>query len=261
MLALLFPDGSTMFLDVVTNFSKARSSSISSHQVDSSSVITDHVAKQNVNLSIRAIISAADFNSSITYPEQLLNPEEAGAPRLETNPVDGAVINSVSSLLDYLPSSIQNIIGGQDNSSVTLDPFRGYSHVAARNRLQDAWDRSELITILDYDVDIATGRSVSITSIQNCIMTRFEDVEQVETGDSLVANLSFEQVRFSYIKEVDVQITQQVPSASIADEAAAEDDLGDQTSTGETQGTQRTIEQLADFIFSDQGITGTGSLF
>lgn len=251
MLALLFPDSSTLFLDVVTNFSKARSSSVSSHPVDASSVIADHVSKQNPNYSIRAIISAADFHTTYTRPEELLEPEEADAPRIDdtyNNPVDGAVITSPSQLLDYLPSSIQNIVGGQDNSSVTLDPFRGYSHQVARDRLQNAWDNSELITILDYDYDIQNGRSVSVRSVQNCIMKRFEDVEQVQTGDSLVANLSFEQVRFAYLKEVDVQITQQVPSEEVSDEAAGEDDLGDQTSVGEQSGTQRVGEQVDLFL-------------
>lgn len=247
MLALLFPDSSTMFLDVVTNYSKARSSNVSTHPVDASSVIADHVSKQNPNFSIRAIVSAADFHTTYTRPGNLLEPEEEGAPRIGdayNNPVSGAVLTSPSQLLDYLPSSIQNIIGGQDTSSVSLDPFRGYSHQVARDRLQDAWDNSELVTILDYDYDIQTGRSVSVRSIQNCIMTRFEDVEQVETGDSMVANLSFQQVRFAYLKEVDVQISQQVPSGGVSDEASGEDNYGDQTSTGERLSTSRYGEDV-----------------
>lgn len=252
-LALLFPDsGDVLFLDVVTNYAKTRASNISSHPIDASSIITDHVSKANPSFSLRAIISAADFNSSITFPEELLEPEEAGAPRLETQPVDGAVITSPSQLLDYLPAPIQNIVGGQDVSSVTLDPFRGYSHETARDLLTRVWDNSELITVLDYNYDIQTGRSVSVRSYPNCLITRFEDTEDVDTGDSLVVNLTMEQARFAYLKEVDVQISQQVPSASVADEAASEDDLGDQTSVGEAAANESTT--FADFVESPEGL-------
>lgn len=252
-LALLFPDsGDVLFLDVVTNYAKSKSSNVSSHPVDASSQISDHVSKANPSFTLRAVISAADFNSSIGFPEELLNPEESGAPRLETRPVDGAVISSPSQLLDYLPGSIQNIIGGQDNSSVTLDPFRGYSHETARDLLNRVWDNSELITVLDYNYDIQTGRSVSVRSYPSCLITRFEDTEDVDTGDSVVVNLTMEQARFAYLKEVDVQISQQVPSAGVADEAAGEDDLGDQTSNGEAAASESTT--FADFVESSEGL-------
>lgn len=252
-LALLFPDtGDTLFLDVVTNYAKTKASNVSSHPIDASSLIVDHVSKANPSFSLRAVISAADFNSSITISEGLLNPEEPESPRIETSPVNGAVLTSPSQLLDYLPSSIQSILGGQDTSSVGLDPFRGYSHEEARDLLNRVWEKSELITVLDYNYDIQTGRSVSVRSYPNCLITRFEDTEDVDTGDSMVVNLTMEQARFTYLKEVDVQISQQVPSAGVADEAAAEDDLGDQTSNGEAA--EQESSTFADFVESQEGL-------
>lgn len=250
-LALLFEDESVMYLDVVTNYSKSKSSRISNHPIDASSVITDHVSKSNPNISVRAIVSAADFNTTYTRAAEILNGDEENPPVDEdyNNPVDGVSISSPSRLLDFLPDSLQNIFGQSQTSSVSSDPFRGYSHQTARDRLNEAWDKSELITILDYDFDIQTGRSVSVRSFEDCLITRFEDVEDVGTGDSLTANLTFQKVRFAYLKEVDVQISQQTPSEEVSDSAAGEDDYGDQTSEAESQ--SRTF---ADFVESADGL-------
>lgn len=250
-LALLFENNDTMYLDVVTNYSKSKSSSISNHPIDRSSVITDHVSKSNPNISVRAIVSAADFHNTGTRPSELLDGTE-DTPPLDSEyniPVEGITITSPSRLLDFLPDSIQNIFGQSQTSSVTSDPFRGYSHQVARDRLNDAWENSELITILDYDYDVQNGKSVSVRSFENCLITRFEDTEDVGTGDSLTANLTFQKVRFAYLKEVDVQIAQQTPSSEVSDQAAGEDDFGDQTNNAELQTATRVGEQFDQLLF------------
>lgn len=248
-LALLFENDDVLYLDTVTNYSKSRSSSISNHPVDSSATITDHVSKQNPSFSMRAIISAADFHTTFTRPLEIIEGSEQNPPvSSEYNqPVTGAVIESPSSLLDLLPGSVQQFISSQSFSSITVDPFRGYNHQIARDRLESAWDNSEIITILDYDYDISTGRSVAINLIENCLLERLEDAEDVDTGDSLTVNLTFRKVRFAYLKEVDVEITQQT-SSEVADEAASESDKGDVTSEAERKTTPTVVESSADYL-------------
>jgi len=242
-LALLFENDDVLYLDTVTNYSKSRSSSISNHPVDSSATVTDHVSKQNPVFSMRAIISAADFHTTFTRPQELIEGSEQNPPIASeyNQPASGVAITSPSSLLDLLPGSVQQFISSQTFSSIAIDPFRGYSHQIARDRLETAWDNSEIITVLDYDFDVSTGRSVSVKVIENCIMERLEDVEDVDTGDSLTVNLTFRKVRFAYLKEVDVEITQQT-SSEVSDEASGESDKGDVTSSAERESKEYLIE-------------------
>lgn len=226
-LALLFEDDSVIILDAVTQYSKTRNSSISKHPIDKSAVIADHVAKDNPVFSIRGIISSADFHNPSTRSPELI--EEQNVDPVYNTPVSDAVIPSQSSLLDLLPGSVQQFLNAQE-SNIEVDEFRGYSHEIARERLQDAWDNSELITILDYDYDSQIGRSVSTKQIENCLIRNFEDIEDVDTGDSLSCNLTFEKVRFAFVKEVDVDVQ---PAPSVSDAAAGESNEGDQESGGD----------------------------
>lgn len=228
-LALLWPDSTVLYLDAVTNYTKSYNSRISNHPIDSSlNVITDHVSKSNPTLTIRGIVSAADFHSTDQRPQELLESTEFSIDSEYNNPVNGVEISQRSNLLDFLPGSIQQFLGSTNPSTVSLDEFRGYSHESARDKLNKAWENSERLTLLDYNVDTFTGRSVSVRSFSDAIIERFEDNEDVETGDSLQFTLTLKKVRIAFIKEIDVTINQQ-PASGIADAAAGESNEGDQS--------------------------------
>lgn len=223
-LALLFEDESVIILDAVTQYSKTRNSSISKHPIDKSAVISDHVAKDNPVFSIRAVVSSADFHSPLTR-----NPELLGDNNIEAafnTPVNETVITANDSLLELLPGSIGNIIGSGNNATVEMDSFRGYSHVTAREKFLDAWDKSELVTILDYDYDFSTGRSIDVKQVENCLIRNFEDIEDVDTGDALNANFTFERIRFAYVQETDIA---EQPDPGTQDPASPEESEGDQS--------------------------------
>jgi len=254
-LALLFQDSSVMYLDAVQTYGKKRSSNVSNHPIDSSYAhITDHISKDNLTLNIKAVVSSADFHSPETRSPSLLTQLDSEYNR----PADSATINSPSQLLDYLPQPIQSVLGSAGLSSVTSSDFRGYSHEVARERLERAWDQSELISIIDEDWDIATGRTVSSKLIENCLIENYDDIEDVDTGDSLSVTLTLSQVRFAYLKEVDVQITQSAPveaSGDVTDAAAGESDRGDATSDAEQKSTNYVIEDILEGIGLDTAIS------
>lgn len=258
-LALLFQDSSVMYLDAVKTYGKKRSSNVSNHPIDSTYAhITDHISKDNLTLHIKAVVSSADFHSPETRSPSLLTQLDSEYNR----PADTATINSPSQLLDYLPQPIQSVLGGAGLSSVTSSDFRGYSHEVARERLERAWDQSELISIIDEDWDIATGRTVSSKLIENCLIENYDDIEDADTGDALSVTLTLSQVRFAYLKEVDVQISQsggqaaQVEAAGdVADAAAGESDRGDATSDAEQKSTNYVIEDILEGIGLDSSIS------
>lgn len=228
-LALMFEDDAVVFLDAVTQYSKTRKSSVSTHPIDKSAVIADHVAKDNPRFSVKAVVSSADFQTDSTRPPALVSEFEV-EPEFE-NPVQEAGIPDKSSLTDLLPGSVQQFLSAPDSDIVT-DNFRGYTHDIVRSRLQDAWDNSELITILDYDYDTQVGRSISTQQIEDCILTSFEDVEDKDTGDSMRAILEFEKLRFASIKEADLDNVQK--SSGVSDAASKESNKGDAEDGGES---------------------------
>ncbi len=224
-LAFLFEDDSVMYIDAVESYSKSYSSNIAKHPIDKSAVITDHVSRDNPTFSLKGIISAADFHITYTRSPELL--EENIDPAYNA-PVNGATISSTASLLDYLPGSVQQFLSSTNPTTVSVDPFRGFSHQVARDRLNRAWEKSELITLLDYDHDITTGRSVSVRRVEDCLIHNYTDNEDVRTGDAFEFTITLEKVRFAYLKEVDIKVTQ----AAVSDAASGEDDLGDQSQGG-----------------------------
>jgi len=230
-LAFLFEDDTVMYIDAVQNYSKGYSSNISNHPIDGSGYITDHVSKDNPSFTIKGIISSADFNNYRSPEFDLGNNTVASE---YNNPVDTVSIKDQSSFLSYLPGSVQQFIGSGNSASISSDAFRGYSHQIARDRLNKAWEKSEVITILDYDYDPFTGRSVSVQSIQNCLISRYTDSESVETGDSFSFTITFQRVRFAYLKETEVNVSQQT-SPQVSDDVAEASSKGDQTTTGQDQ--------------------------
>ena len=247
-LSIIFEDDSVAYMDAVTTYSKSKASSVSTHPVDLSSLVTDHVLKENPNFNFRAIISSADFNTTYTRPVELIEGGEGNPPiSPEQNaPVSSAVISSPSTLLDYLPGSIGQILGNTITSDVSVDPFRGFTHEMVRDRFLRAWDNSEVLTLVDYDFDISFGRYISARVVENCIMTRFEDTESVETGDALVANISLQQVRFATIKEVDVNIDQEATSSGTSGGKPTDEETSDQASSVENKGDVTDVQRVGE---------------
>lgn len=208
-LALLFPDSSVMYLDAVVNYGRTASSTIASNPLDNLVNITDHVAKNNLSISIQGVVSSADFQEEYTRSFDLLG--EYGT-RITTNynsSVSEASITDSGDLLGRIldNSLLSGIFGKQHGSTVEMDPFRGYSHEIARDRLNKAWDQVEEITLLDYNYDNYSGRTVSIRSYEHCFIENLEDTEDAQTGDAFEFRLTLKQVRFATVQKTNVKAT------------------------------------------------------
>lgn len=269
-LAMMFEDESVLFIDAVTNYSKTRSSSVSNHPVDESSFVTDHLSKNNPVFTVRGVVSSADFHNEFTRPIELIQggSEHPAVDADYNTPVNGASISTSSSITDLLPGSIQQIIGSVDGT-VSTDSFRGYNHQTARDRIEQAWEDSELITILDYDYDIITGRSEAVRLHENCLIRRYADNEDVETGDTLTFNITFNKVRFATLEEVEIEVDPPADGEGdgegedVGDSGSGESNEGDQSPEGTTNPRladylekegKETIDQLLDFTKDLKGI-------
>lgn len=221
-LALLFEDTSVLYLDAVTNFTKSYSSRLSQHPIDKSANVTHHVAKDNPTYSIKGVISAADFHN-------FRAPLEGSVIGNYQSPVESPVslteIITQDSSMSMLPGSIQQFLSSTDETQVTTDNFRGYIHQAARDRLESAWENSEVISILDYDFDISTGRSSAVRLKKDLLIQNLTDNEEVMTGDSFDFTITFQKARFAFLKETDINVT----AVEVADSASGETNNGNQS--------------------------------
>jgi len=227
-LALMFEDDSVLYLDAVINYNKERSNNITSHPVDASGVVSDHVSKSNPRFVIKGVISSADFHNPFTRPYEFSDTVD----REYNTPVEEAHVESLPSLMDFLPGILGQVVGSSNTDIVTLDEFRGYSHQVARERLEQAWEKAEGITLLDYDFDIRTGRYISTRQYENCYILNYSDKEEVGTGDSLAFDLTLNQVKKAYIKESDIEITNTASASASGDGDGGEanGEIGDETS-------------------------------
>lgn len=215
-IALLFPDSSILYCDAVTSYVKNHTSSVSNHPIDKSAFVTDHIAKDNPKYSIKGVISAADFHNPISQSPQITGDDSQHIIDPSTNvPTNELQISDPSGgMAGMLPESIRQFLTQETPVNVYSDPFRGYFHEDARSKLQRAWEKSELITILDYDYDNQHGFSISSRQYENCLITNYQDSEDPSTGDSLEFSLQFQEVRFAYVRETDVAVSSGGPKAA-----------------------------------------------
>lgn len=227
-IALLFPDDSVFTFDAVLSYAKSYSSNISSHPIDKSATITDHISKNNPTLTIQGIVSSADFHSPITRSYDFTS--DFSNNLQNDSPVEPITIQDNYPLESILPGFIQERVFDKKDANIAGVDFRGYLHQSARDRLTEAWEQSYTLTVLDYDYEISLGRSVSVRRYTNVVITNFTDNEDLQTGDSIELTITLEKIRYAFIKEVDIQVA----SAPVQDSAAKETNLGNQSNSPET---------------------------
>lgn len=227
-LALLLPNSNVIFLDAVQNYTRSRSSDISTHPIDKSASVSDHISKSPINFTLQATVSSADFNSEFSRTGILTDYD---ADLLVNNPARDISIQGDYPLANILPGFISNTIFDKNAGNIDGDTFRGYTHQDIRDALEECWDKQYNITLLDYDYDIALGRSVSIRVHDNLFITNYTDNEDVQTGDSLEFTISFQKIRFALLKEVDISVSkvpdQSAKESNQGNESNIEDDVDD----------------------------------
>lgn len=188
-----------IFLDAVTSYSKAFDGRVTEHPVETGVSISDHFKSENPKFKIKGVISGVDLSpipSTIILDGKF--PLNANTPPTPVN------INDMSSgLKRFLPDSISQFIPNtppivevgaprqdykQDVETLLETLMNGIFFNEDRNR----WENRMTISTI-YEVEGSQlGRSYT-----NCVMTSYRVSEDVESGEGLFLELSFEQVRFA----------------------------------------------------------------
>ena len=159
-LALLLQDDSVFYIDSVSNYQRTKSSVLTSHPIDSKFTISDHVYSNNTIITIKGVISSADFQVPTERSVDLLEEFSSSIdPQFRSETVE-AQVRTNDGILNMLPDTIRQLIQPFPDNFALMSPFKGYSHVTAKNILNRVKDNNETITLLDYDYDTYAGRSV-----------------------------------------------------------------------------------------------------
>lgn len=226
-LALLFEDNTVLFMDAVKNYNRGRSASLTQHRVDKSGSVADHYAKDNREFSVKGIVSSADFQTSLArgYTPDVEEGEEY-MPSMNKE-VSLAVITSESLFGAGQVANASDSIFGRDITGLEMDPFRGLSHEAARDKINYVIDNSQSVTLIDAD----STEGGYIRRYPDLYITNFSDSIDATSGDALYFDISFKKARYTLIREVDVSIKVATTGVNkdVADAAAGEVKKGNES--------------------------------
>ncbi len=194
-------DGETAFLmfDAVTMYSKSLTGSVSKHPIATGSKISDHFVSENPVLQISGVISVADLSNNTLFRDE----DDGIAGNAHESPNEVLVNNSTSLLTSLTPSSLSQFLPAS-NASVTLDqPRQDYKGMVDQLLLNlmsgERYDevskkyKATLRTNSLYEFN-HLGLISNIT--RELVLTNYSVKEDPDSGDCLICDLTFEQVKF-----------------------------------------------------------------
>jgi hypothetical protein len=225
-LALMFEDDSVVFLDAVKNYNRTTGGSLTQHRVDKSGVVSDHYAQDNLRINVRGIISAADFNVPSARGQLWIDEfSQQALARTSTEASEASITSSSLFGTSQAGSTVSSLLGVNVNG-VQMDAFRGQVHEIVRDKIEEARKSGQSVTLLDMD----NTEGGYLRRYEDLYILKFDDNLDDSSGDALYFDLSFEQVRFAVVTEVEA--TTKVP-----DSVSKKSNKGDVSSSDSTDST------------------------
>ena len=208
MIALKLESGDVVWMDAVLSFSESYSSSVTKHQIESGSSISDHIIQDNAKFSISGVVSFVDFNKTFDFtriPTDAI-PDSSNYTNLEFQPTIVKIKTpQTNPLTKLLPDSIKQFIGNDsppdvlmgtlafEKSSVSVyetlkSIINGFTEVTADRK---TIKRKQVVSLIEFDTDFTVKNL-----FDNCVCTSLSFAQDPESGDALYPQMSFEQVRF-----------------------------------------------------------------
>jgi hypothetical protein len=253
MIALKLDSGDVVWMDAVLSFSESYSASVTKHQIESGSSISDHIIQDNAKFTISGVITNVDFNRTFDYtniPTDASN--SAGGANagkelnlLNTQPKQIEIKSPLTNpLVKLLPDSIRQFVGSDSPPEVVIGTtpetqdillsesllksmINGSRQVDAKGKVSY---KREIILITEYNPDFSIKNS-----FDNCVCTNMSFSQAPESGDALYPQMSFEQVR--YVTLTTTTFSSNTISSGIKNKGADKAQKGSQsTATGDATG-------------------------
>lgn len=195
-----------IYIDATTEFDKVFSGRVTSHPVEMGASITDHFISENPKYRVAGVISGMDLSS---IPSNIMLEGEP-VMNANTQPSAAVVSDLNSSFRKFLPDSIEQfipnispeIIGGLSPRVDFKDQVEEFLETVMSglyfNEERNRWENRMVLITLYETVGSFLGKS-----IPNLVMTSYSVKENVESGNSLTLDMSFERVRFATSEEAE----------------------------------------------------------
>ena len=197
-----------IYFDAVTVFTQNYSGQITKHPIDVGASITDHYIKENPVFTLSGVVSGVDVSTG-TYLITDLSGNSPYNTQPAPNPV--SVTSTDDSVLRKLiPSSIGQFLP-DSTPEVYMDPVRASVISQVRDALIDLTSGTklneetgqfdsfvQLVRLYEYEKNVISR----VTN--NLVITNVAFKEDVDTGQALYCDITFEQVTFAYLKKTDI---------------------------------------------------------
>ena len=210
MIALKLESGDVVWMDAVLSFSESYSSSVTKHQIESGSSISDHIIQDNAKFSISGVVSFVDFNKTFDFTRIPIDaiPDSSNYTNLEFQPTIVKIKTpQTNPLTKLLPDSIKQFIGNDsppdvlmgtlafEKSSVSVyktlkNIANGFTELTSDGRIVT---RKQVVSIIELNTDFTVSKD---NVFDNCVCTSLSFAQDPESGDAIYPQMSFEQVRF-----------------------------------------------------------------
>lgn len=232
-LALMFEDDSVVFLDAVKNYNRTTGGSLTQHRVDKSGVVSDHYAQNNLRINVRGIISAADFNVPSARGQLWIDEfSQQALARTSTEASEASITSSSLFGTSQVGNAVSSLLGVNVNG-VQMDAFRGQVHEIVRDKIEEVRKSGQSVTLLDMD----NTEGGYLRRYEDLYILKFDDNLDDSSGDALYFDLSFEQVRFAVVTEVDAEVSVPASEEGVQDKVDSERNKGDVSSSDSTDST------------------------
>lgn len=194
-------DGESFFIvfDAIQSYTKTIKGQVTRHPIAGGKLITTNYTRDNPTFGFTGIISFADLSNLY----QLVRDEEGGlADNLIEQPSAIQVNDNTSTLSNLIPASISQFLP-QSNANVAMDFERNnykdfVAQILERLMSGEKYDESsKRIKTFIRPIKLYEFLGPTIDKIiDNVVLTSYTVKEDVDTGDCLICDLEFEQVKF-----------------------------------------------------------------
>ena len=209
-----------ILFDSVLAFSESYQGSVTSHQVEDGSKISDNVTVENVKIKIQGVVTDYNFFNPI---------KDAGNQKVQgydyPRQYGSMLINTKGEPETNANVAIPSDYSGTDND-VNVSVKAAMDVV--KQRLIEIQQKKEFITVLGYNTD---GKDSVVDRFPNCIITGIAFSQNPESGYAIYPDITIEQVNVVKVKVLSAS-SDKIINDIVNGRASGEDGKGSQLPGG-----------------------------
>lgn len=203
-------NGDILWFDAVLSANTELEGKVTSHPIASGSFITDTFITENMEVTLSAVISDADFNTTRPVMEGAQGNILNNLPSHDTLTISGVASPNI---LNVLPSAIGNAINSPIPNISVSDKYAAiqFTQEKAKDLLFQINRGGEPVSLMVFDYQ---GRVTRL--YKNCLVKRLSFPEHPQDGEALYCDLTLEQVTVVTLQSAATPKFKPIPSSADA---------------------------------------------